>query len=359
MPVAFSPLVHAQHEKYATGERWKISLNQGTKGWFSRWDAMVQPRIDQLIAAIAASETLTSTRGGEGNPGDNAEPFRVALVGDSTMMMQSGVICAFLAERPGRRFDPAEHNEECCVDTLPRQEVPAEQPGEVEGPAPAFQAGGGRGLCFRDAFQRYADPPEWEALGSPDVVYFGSGLHFLHMCGPGKFLEAKRVQGWLNYERDLEKAVQMYRAGGGNGGVRVVFMASHTVEDSVYGGDFLDVLEAYRANDTDFIDICERQMTDRMVGNATGPEEYGRAAYCRHAMLDRNGSEVLNRRSRPVMERLGVPIVPGDLISKDQAWATPNHDGRHYQQLVPVEVWELFGALVAPDLAGGLGLGER
>lgn len=67
-------------------------------------NAMVQPRIDQLVAAIAASETATSRRGG----GDvKAEPFRVALVGDSTMMMQSGVICAFLAERPGRRFDPA------------------------------------------------------------------------------------------------------------------------------------------------------------------------------------------------------------------------------------------------------------
>lgn len=86
------------------------------------------------------------------------------------------------------------HNEECCVDTLPRQ-----QPGEAGGPALGFEVegegGGGRGLCFRDAFQRYADPPEWEALRSPDVVYFGSGLHFLHMCGPGKRLEAKRVQG--------------------------------------------------------------------------------------------------------------------------------------------------------------------
>lgn len=68
---------------------------------------MVQPRIDQLVAVIAESETATSRRSGEGSSGDKAEPFRVALVGDSTMMMQSGVICAFLGERPGRRFDPA------------------------------------------------------------------------------------------------------------------------------------------------------------------------------------------------------------------------------------------------------------
>eukprot|EP00752_Nemacystus_decipiens_P008997 g8032.t1 len=321
---------------------------------------MVQPRIDQLVAAIAASETAARRSSSEGNLGDNIEPFRVALVGDSTMMMQSGVICAFLGERPGRRFDPAVHNEECCVDTLPRRQAPGE-PGAIDNPALAFEAGrdGGRGLCFRDAFQRYADPPEWEALASPDVVYFGSGLHFLHMCGPGKRLEAKRVQGWLNYERDLANAVEVFRAGSGDGGVRVVFMASHTVEDSVYNGDFLDVMQAYRANDTNFIDICEKQMTDAMVGDATGTGEYNRATYCRHAMLDRNGSEALNRRSRPVMERLEVPIVEADLITKDQAWATPIHDGRHYQKLVPVEVWELFGILVSPYAAGALRLEGR
>ena len=75
---------------------------------------MVQPRIDQLVAAIAASETAARRAGGGANPGDNVEPFRVALVGDSTMMMQSGVICAFLGERPGRRFDPAVSGVSTC-----------------------------------------------------------------------------------------------------------------------------------------------------------------------------------------------------------------------------------------------------
>lgn len=69
---------------------------------------MVQPRINQLVAAIAESEKAANGSGGEaGSSCNKTEPFRVALVGDSTMMMQSGVICAFLGERPGRRFDPA------------------------------------------------------------------------------------------------------------------------------------------------------------------------------------------------------------------------------------------------------------
>lgn len=53
------------------------------------------------------------------------------------------------------------------------------------------------------------------------------------------------------------------------------------------------------------------------------------------------------------MERLDVPIVGADLIVKDQAWATHPRDGRHFQLLVPVEVWELFGIL-ASYTAGGL-----
>ena len=48
------------------------------------------------------------------------------------------------------------------------------------------------------------------------------------------------------------------------------------------------------------------------------------------------------------MANLGVPLVEGDLIVKDQAWATQRQDGRHYHLLVPIEVWELLGVLVSP-----------
>lgn len=43
------------------------------------------------------------SEGGE----DEREPFLVTMVGDSTMMQQHGVVCAYLAEREGSRFDPA------------------------------------------------------------------------------------------------------------------------------------------------------------------------------------------------------------------------------------------------------------
>ena len=42
------------------------------------------------------------------------------------------------------------------------------------------------------------------------------------------------------------------------------------------------------------------------------------------------------------MARLGVPVVEGDLIVRDQEWATPQQDGRHYPMLVPVEVCPLL-----------------
>lgn len=59
------------------------------------------------------------------------------------------------------------------------------------------------------------------------------------------------------------------------------------------------------------------------------------------------------------MERLGVPIVEADVIVKDQTWATHPRDGQHFQQLVPVEVWQMLGILVAPPSAGGFGLGGQ
>lgn len=70
---------------------------------------MAQPRIDQLVS-LAEAESKGREDGGtrlNNNYGNRVEPFRVTMVGDSTMMQQHGVICAFLGERPDRRFDPA------------------------------------------------------------------------------------------------------------------------------------------------------------------------------------------------------------------------------------------------------------
>lgn len=54
------------------------------------------------------------------------------------------------------------------------------------------------------------------------------------------------------------------------------------------------------------------------------------------------------RRARPVLARLGVPVVDGAQIVDGQAWASRRTDGRHYHPLVPVEVFALLGALISP-----------
>lgn len=66
---------------------------------------MVQPRIDKL-AALAEADRNGGDASSSGG-GGTQQPFRVAMVGDSTMMQQHGVICAFLAERAGSLFDAA------------------------------------------------------------------------------------------------------------------------------------------------------------------------------------------------------------------------------------------------------------
>ncbi|CAB1104567.1 unnamed protein product [Ectocarpus sp. CCAP 1310/34] len=308
----------AQSDKYMSGAQWKNFLESGVGGdtWFTRWNAMVQPRIDKL-AALAETERNWGDASSSGGRGTQ-QPFRVAMIGDSTMMQQHGVICAFLAERAGSLFDAAGHQDECCIDTLPRE--PAEEGEDAnDHGTPALDlhnhtVNGGRGVCFRRSFQKFLEPPEWESLGSPDAVYFGSGLHLLHM----HVMEAERAQGWLTYERDLESAVETYRAAGG-AGFRGQLQESLTIHahffsrmhavsprstsvwvatggsvDSVYQGLFREMVDAYRDGDVEVISKCEGKMSQLAAG-VTGPEGYGVDAYCRLGLMDRNGSEVLNR----------------------------------------------------------------
>lgn len=54
------------------------------------------------------------------------------------------------------------------------------------------------------------------------------------------------------------------------------------------------------------------------------------------------------RRAKPIMARLGVPIVDGGRIVDGQVWATKHMDGRHYHPLVPLELIEMLGALTSP-----------
>lgn len=54
----------------------------------------MQAKLD-LLASIAEEREDTET-----------EPFRVLMIGDSTMSHQFGAICGFMGEREGRRFDP-------------------------------------------------------------------------------------------------------------------------------------------------------------------------------------------------------------------------------------------------------------
>lgn len=93
-------------------------------------------------------------------------------------------------------LSPQVHNDQCCVDTLPREEkTSAAINVTVKESEVGEDRAGGRGLCFRHAYQRFSQSPNREALGEADAIYFGSGLHLLHMCRRGHGLEAPRVQG--------------------------------------------------------------------------------------------------------------------------------------------------------------------
>ena len=48
------------------------------------------------------------------------DPYRVLMVGDSTMRHQFGAICGFMGEREGRRFDPEVRQRVCCCRVVAR-----------------------------------------------------------------------------------------------------------------------------------------------------------------------------------------------------------------------------------------------
>lgn len=48
------------------------------------------------------------------------------------------------------------------------------------------------------------------------------------------------------------------------------------------------------------------------------------------------------------MMRIGVPIVDAGRIVEGQAWASHPEDGRHFQSLVPIELYTLLGVLTSP-----------
>lgn len=64
----------------------------------------MQAKFDEL-AAIAESEASRAVAASRGDD-PSSTPYRILMVGDSTMKHQFGAACGFLAERPGKRFDP-------------------------------------------------------------------------------------------------------------------------------------------------------------------------------------------------------------------------------------------------------------
>eukprot|EP00903_Cladosiphon_okamuranus_P016931 g15607.t1 len=330
---------------------WKkyLSSEEGNS-WFDQWNTFIQAKLDVLAVIAEEREEDTQT-----------EPYRVLMVGDSTMRHQFGSLCGFMAEREGRWFDPEQEQRGspgCCMDTLSKEE------------------GGGRGLCFQYNPLKFLDPRRSERI-EVDAFYFGSGLHLLHMYPHWPSMdpmEPLRIQTWLNYESLLEGVVNSTRTHNGPD-VKVAFMTNHVIADELYGGEYKDIVAAYREEDGNATirAACQRennvQVREASVGNPadfkysdwpwvidiaeyiTKPDGEGLFTvdtYCEEATLDRRGSLQLSRRARPVMARLGVPIVDAARIVEGQAWASRYNDGRHFHGIVPIEVAALLDVLGAP-----------
>ncbi|CAM9373258.1 unnamed protein product [Ectocarpus sp. 12 AP-2014] len=336
------------------GAHWKKYLtSEDGNAWFKPWNHVMQAKLDVLAALVENQQG-----------GRREKPFRVLMVGDSTMRHQYGALYGFMGEREGRRYNPrrAQYGHPgCCMDTLRKEE------------------GGGRGLCFQLDQLRFLDPKR-AGETSVDAYYFGSGLHLLHMLPHWPEMnpmEPLRVQSWLNYESLLEGVVQAVRKNSGQN-VKVIFMTNHAIADELFEGVYKLIRAAYREGEGNATirAECQHQNNTQVkqaasVNNTHGnysysdwhgtpdlaeymihPEGHGLFTvdtYCEEAVLDRRGSLQLSRRARPVMSRLGVPLVDAARIVEGQGWASIPGDGRHFHKIVPIEVAELLSVLGAPQ----------
>ncbi|CAM9128393.1 unnamed protein product [Discosporangium mesarthrocarpum] len=248
------------------------------------------------------------------------------MVGDSTMMHQFGVICSFLSTREGIHFNPEEHLGQypgCCIDTTP---------------------GGGRGLCFRYKWWKFLDRHRYRHLEA-DVVYFNSGLHLLHMS-PNHVPTTEQVQRWLTYEDDLEAVVEIMRQNSAYL-AKLIFMTSHTIDERKYEGQFVDIIKGYKAQEANLTNTCREQVYDKAQGVA-GSGLYTLDTICEQGLLDRDGSDTLNRRARATLTQLGIPMVEADLLTRDQGkHFSQMGDGRHFYSIVPLEVFTLLSVITA------------
>eukprot|EP00752_Nemacystus_decipiens_P006929 g6222.t1 len=287
-------------------------------GWFGAWNQTLQPKLDRLLVTSREQEGWSKENG-----------LLVVFAGDSTIIQQFQVIGEVLRLR--NDFHPVTGNPD--AERLQMYELtfgaPRGTPGSVT-------------FLFYRVFEVCVLAKENPHVQRAYAMYFGCGLHLLHLF-PTQHpsLMQQALRSWEGYESILSDRIQGWRQV--NPDIKLVFMTTHSIDESKYYGEWSDTLEAYKARDPAYLEPCKVKFEHSLPKGSRLREKLEEA--CIDTVFGARGVQLLNNRGLAVMKETGVPVVPAHTLVQGQQWATPDADGRHYPYLVPMELFWLFNTL--------------
>ncbi|CAM9622949.1 unnamed protein product [Ectocarpus sp. 4 AP-2014] len=299
---------HCLETHYSTGSKPLI--------WFQAWNQTIQPKLDQLL--------VTSGEQQEGWPKENG--IQLIFSGDSTLRQQFQVLGEFLKLR--NDFQPVAGNAQAYEMTFG---APRQTPGSVT-------------FLLMPIYEKCL-----LAKGNPYVaqayaMYFGCGMHLLHLFPVQESADVPRAmlrRVWENYDTLLSERIGGWREV--NPDIKLVYMTTHTIDESKYYGEWKTALEGYKARDPAFLEPCKLKFEEILPQESPLRDDLEQV--CIDTVFGAHGVQLLNEQGLAVMKEMGVPVVPAHMLVKGQQWATPDGDGRHFPYLIPLELFWLFNIL--------------
>ncbi|CAM9899717.1 unnamed protein product [Ascophyllum nodosum] len=315
----------AMHESFAEGRKPSGVLH--SSDWYDTWTLGLLERIEDLFLALETRPVQSVP-----SPGlrtTSSRSFQVAMIGDSTMRLQTDglytILSSIITTTGERPCQCTTHREPCLCSGY----------GESKDDS----------IVLRIDYYKVAEDCLAREVVA-DFVYFGCGLHILHHH-PSRPLSKILLESWTQYERNLENVVLAYRSSGrARGGyLGEAFMSTHAfvidkLEDPMLG----DIL-AYVQRDEFTLSQCYEKVDELKYALDESLFEIPAEDICTRGYFADECIVALNMRGKAVMRRLAVPIVPAYEITLNQHWATAKRDGRHYVPLIPHELADFLGII--------------
>jgi hypothetical protein len=291
--------------------------------------------IDKLIYLNELAGRASQHKGG----GPDGQ-LVLGLLGDSTMLMQSLDLCYLVTKAGGKPWaeDGQQHHGStpaCCLEHI----------------------------CFHHEYYCYARqrPDIMEKfIVSDDLIYFGCGLHLLHLIGAREWdniATTGNLAVWLGYEDFLLNIVRRSE----QTSTRLIFMTTHAMIDKLFTGEYATEIELYQRGDKETMSACVEtarpaveaalagdiklsEMLLRTTGGLADSESLARS-YCLNGHFSDRASQFLTLRAKIALAGSSVSsVVHGYGLVSGEVWATQRGDSRHFARLVMIELAGLLSA---------------